>query len=117
MGASDPSPLKPAAWLAGGVLLLAGILGWNGILPDNAILESQKDLAEKEGIIAAPEGAATLAALNVALERGDVDRDERVVLFNTGSGLKYPMPGRFVRIDKDQPVDYRQLLATRADAR
>ena len=36
-----------------------------------------------------PEGAATLAALRHLVEDVKVDRDERVVLFNTGSGLKY----------------------------
>jgi threonine synthase len=47
-----------------------------------------------EGIFAAPEGGATLAALVRLRERGDVRADERVVLFNTGTGLKYPLaPG------------------------
>ncbi|HEY7834575.1 MAG TPA: threonine synthase [Ktedonobacterales bacterium] len=47
-----------------------------------------------EGIFAAPEGGATLAALVRLRERGDVRADERFVLFNTGTGLKYPLaPG------------------------
>lgn len=77
---------------------------------DEEILAAQKELAEKEGIIAAPEGAATLAALEEALRRGLVGRDERVVLFNTGSGLKYPMQGSFISIDKDKPLDPAQIL-------
>jgi threonine synthase len=41
------------------------------------------------GVFAAPEGAATAAALQILLDRGLLDRDSEVVLFNTGSGLKY----------------------------
>ncbi|MCX6368549.1 MAG: threonine synthase [Armatimonadetes bacterium] len=41
------------------------------------------------GLFCAPEGAATLAALQKLLETNLVQKDERVVLFNTGSGLKY----------------------------
>jgi threonine synthase len=47
-------------------------------------------LAALEGIFASPEGAATLAGLRKLLDSGDVRPDERIVLFNTGSGLKYP---------------------------
>ncbi|HXF84687.1 MAG TPA: pyridoxal-phosphate dependent enzyme [Anaerolineales bacterium] len=56
---------------------------------DEAILESQNQLARLEGIFAAPEGAATLAALKELLKQKWIAPDERVVLFNTGSGLKY----------------------------
>lgn len=56
---------------------------------DRAILEDQKQLAGMEGIFAAPEGAATLSALKELLKQGWVAAEERIVLFNTGSGLKY----------------------------
>jgi threonine synthase len=56
---------------------------------DEVILESQKQLACLEGIFAAPEGAATLAALKILIKQGWVHREENIVLFNTGSGLKY----------------------------
>ena len=56
---------------------------------DEAILESQRQLASMEGIFAAPEGAATLAALKELIKQGWVKPEERIVLFNTGSGLKY----------------------------
>ncbi len=56
---------------------------------DEAILQAQRRLASEEGIFAAPEGAATLAALILLAERGRVDPDERIVILNTGSGLKY----------------------------
>jgi threonine synthase len=56
---------------------------------DDAILESQKYLAGKEGIFAAPEGAATLTALTELIKQNWIHPDDRIVLFNTGSGLKY----------------------------
>ena len=56
---------------------------------DESILESQRQLARMEGIFAAPEGAATLAALKELIQQNWVQPDERIVLFNTGSGLKY----------------------------
>ena len=46
-------------------------------------------MARFEGIFPAPEGGATLAGLKKLLERGDIGRDERVMLMNTGSALKY----------------------------
>jgi len=56
---------------------------------DSAILDSQKELAQMEGIFAAPEGAATLAALQKLIDTNWIDPEENIVLFNTGSGLKY----------------------------
>jgi threonine synthase len=46
-------------------------------------------LARKEGILAAPEGAALLAALPKLQEDGLIHPDERILLLNTGSGYKY----------------------------
>jgi threonine synthase len=56
---------------------------------DASITEAQKELAMAEGIFAAPEGAATLAALKILVAQKWIQPDEHVVLFNTGSGLKY----------------------------
>ena len=56
---------------------------------DQDILEAQRLLATREGILAAPEGAATLAALPHLLHSGWVHPEERIVLFNTATGLKY----------------------------
>jgi threonine synthase len=56
---------------------------------DDEILIAQQEIAQKEGIFACPEGAATLAALLKLKERDLVGAEERIVLFNTGSGLKY----------------------------
>jgi threonine synthase len=56
---------------------------------DDVILSAQSTLARSEGIFAAPEGAATVAALIQLVDNGWVDQDEQIVLFNTGTGLKY----------------------------
>jgi threonine synthase len=59
---------------------------------DDEITKAQLAMARLTGIYAAPEGAATFAALPHLLASGFLNGDERVVLFNTGSGLKYPPP-------------------------
>lgn len=56
---------------------------------DAEIIDAQKRLASREGIFAAPEGAATLAGLEKLIQSGWIHQDERIVLFNTGTGLKY----------------------------
>jgi threonine synthase len=56
---------------------------------DESIREAVLTIAASEGIFAAPEGAACLVAMERLLEQGWLDRGETVVLFNTGSGLKY----------------------------
>src|SRR5262249_11196153 len=65
--------------------------GGTGVtVSDAEIGDAVRLLASREGIFASPEGAATLAGLRKLLHSGDVRRDERIVVFNTGSGLKYP---------------------------
>jgi threonine synthase len=56
---------------------------------DEELMEAVGEVGSCEGIFAAPEGAACVPALRKLLARGEVKRDERVVLFNTGSALKY----------------------------
>ena len=56
---------------------------------DEELVEGARELARMEGIFAAPEGGACVPALRKLLARGDVKPDEKVVLFNTGSGIKY----------------------------
>jgi len=56
---------------------------------DPAILEAQRKIGRMEGIFPAPEGAATLTALEKLVEQKWIDPGEKIVLFNTGLGLKY----------------------------
>lgn len=56
---------------------------------DHEISNCQELLAQKEGIFSCPEGAATVAALEKLVKEKKIHPDESIVLFNTGSGLKY----------------------------
>ncbi|HVP44522.1 MAG TPA: threonine synthase [Terriglobales bacterium] len=56
---------------------------------DAEILDAVREWASEEGIFAAPEGAAALAAYHKLRGSGFLKKRDRVVLFNTGSGLKY----------------------------
>jgi threonine synthase len=56
---------------------------------DEELIAGARELARREGIFAAPEGGACVPALRKLIERGKVKSDERIVLFNTGSGIKY----------------------------
>jgi threonine synthase len=56
---------------------------------DAEMMDAFRHWARIEGIFAAPEGAASLAAYRKLRARGFFSADDKVVLFNTGSGLKY----------------------------
>ena len=58
-------------------------------LPDEQILASLLDWSRNEGLLLCPEGAAATAAYDHLLSTGFLTPNDRVVLFNTGSGLKY----------------------------
>jgi threonine synthase len=68
-------------------------------------------MAGMEGLFPCPEGAATLAALNRMVEGGNVDRGERVVLFNTGTGLKNTDLFKVEApvFDPDDTIDYSRI--------
>jgi len=56
---------------------------------DEEILATGRELASKEGMYAAPEGAATVVAARRLAEKKWIKPEETVVLFNTGCGYKY----------------------------
>lgn len=73
-------------------LILRDLRDSNGTavaVSDADILEAQSQLGKAEGIFPAPEGAATLVAYKKLLAQNWLNPQEKVVLFNTGSGLKY----------------------------
>ncbi len=57
---------------------------------DGEISRGMKELAKEEGVWICPEGAATYASLPRLRESGFLERDENVLLYNTGLGLLYP---------------------------
>jgi threonine synthase len=56
---------------------------------DEDLVAGAREIGASEGIFAAPEGGALLSAMKQLLEAGEIDKNERIVLFNTGSGIKY----------------------------
>jgi threonine synthase len=56
---------------------------------DDELIAATREIGAAEGLFCAPEGAACLPALRKLIEAGQVNSDERVVLFNTGAGVKY----------------------------
>lgn len=78
---------------------------------DEEIMENLHQISSAEGLFTCPEGAATLAALKKMIANGDVERGERVVLFNTGSGLKYTdlFEVKAPIVDPSKPFDFNTL--------
>lgn len=78
---------------------------------DEEIMEALGLMARKEGLFACPEGAATLAGLMKLMEGGQVDEEETVVLFNTGTGLKYTdlFEVDAPVVDPHEKLDYKNL--------
>jgi threonine synthase len=63
--------------------------GCGAAVAEGAIRQGQDDMARLEGIYACPESGAGVAGLRQLIQRGLVETDERVVIFNTATGLKY----------------------------
>ena len=76
----------------GDFLILNSIRQSEGValsVTDNELMTGTKQIGSSEGIFSAPEGGATVAALPKLLDRGIIKPNDRIVLFITGSGLKY----------------------------
>jgi threonine synthase len=56
---------------------------------DEDMVRAVREVGSSEGLFVAPEGAACFAALKSLRATGRIDNGERVVIFNTGSGIKY----------------------------
>ncbi len=100
-GADHAEPWADAWTLASGLrvpgpfadrLILRAVRDSGGTavaVSEEDMLDGMGQLALGEGCFACPEGGATLAALHQLRVSGEVGPDERVVIYNTGSGLKY----------------------------
>jgi threonine synthase len=83
--------------------------GFAVAVSDDAIRAALNEAAREEGILLCPEGAATYAAYKQALADGRVHRDERTVLFNCATGLKYPLPPVHRTLDRGLSIDFAKL--------
>ena len=66
-------------------------------------------ISKEDGLLLCPEGAATAAGYQIALEKKIINEDEKAVLFNCASGLKYPMPDSNQTINKNSAIEYNQF--------
>ena len=73
---------------------------------DPAIIAARDRIAREDGLLLCPEGAATAAAWEVAVDTGLIDDTDRCVLFNCATGLKYPMPPTDATLDRHAPIDW-----------
>lgn len=88
--------------------------GGEGItVTDEEIVKAMSEVARQEGLVAAPEGAATLAAVEKLRSAGRIGEKDRVVCFNTGAGQKYPetIPGDYPLVRVKSPEDMDRFFA------
>src|SRR6266853_2620283 len=76
---------------------------------DEKISAALNEVAREEGLLLCPEGAATYAAYKQSLASGRVTKNDRVMLFNCATGLKYPLPPVTRTLDRHAPIDYAKL--------
>jgi len=96
----------------GDFLILNAVRDSNGFaaaVDDDDILAARDEVAQREGFLMCPEGAATYAAYKQEIASGRVSSDETVVLFNCASGLKYELPPVERELDCTKPLDIDQL--------
>jgi len=101
-GALRAEPWKNAATIAPGIrvpaafaddLILQAIRESNGdaiTVDDHEITTAITEITQSEGIDVCPEGAATFAAMPRLIREKRLNKNSRIVLFNTGTGLKHP---------------------------
>jgi threonine synthase len=73
---------------------------------DAAIQAGLDEVAREEGFLLCPEGAATYAAWQTSLAEGRIRREDRCVLFNCATGLKYALPKSEQSLDRHAPIDW-----------
>jgi threonine synthase len=96
----------------GDFLILRAVRESNGFaiaVPDEAINAALEEVAREDGFLMCPEGAATYAAWKQGLADGRIRKDERAVLFNCATGLKYPLPPIRRTLDRHKPIDFASL--------
>ena len=96
----------------GDFLILDAIRQSNGCaiaVEDEQIIKTRDMISKEDGLLLCPEGAATAAGYKIAIEKKIINADEKAVLFNCASGLKYPMPDSNKTIDKNSAIKYEQF--------
>ena len=117
-GADHAEPFPNASTVASGLRVPAAIgdfimldvlrqsQGTAVSVGDDELLEGVRELSQLQGIYACPEGGAVWKAAQKLVQQGWLDPAAQIVLFNTGSGLKYNHlfpPGQLPQLDHTDP--------------
>jgi len=113
VGGHTDVPGLRVPWTIGDFILLQILRESKGFaitVEDHEIEPARADMAREDGLHLCPEGAATMVAYGKALTRGLIAKDDRAVLFNCASGLKYAMPPVTERLERRGKIDYAKLV-------
>ena len=72
---------------------------------DEHITKICEHVGQTDGLLLSPEGAATFAAYEISLKKGLIEKNDKVILFNTATGLKYPLPEVTKNLVKEDDFD------------
>jgi threonine synthase len=76
-------------------------------ISDEEIMNTRDRVANIDGCFLCPEGAATMSAYEKSLSSNLISKDDKVILFNCATGLKYPLPPVTNKLDKNKKVNYK----------
>ena len=97
----------------GDFLIIRAIRESNGFalsVSDEDIIEARDRVASVDGCFLCPEGAATMAAYEKSMSDGLISINDKVILFNCATGLKYPLPEVLNKLDKNKTINYNHFL-------
>ena len=97
----------------GDFLIIRAVRESNGFamsVSDEDIMEARDRVAAVDGCFLCPEGAATKTGYEKAIISELITRDDKVILFNCATGLKYPLPEVINTIDKNETINYNTFL-------
>ena len=97
----------------GDFLIIRAVRESNGFaisVSDEDIMEARDRVASTDGCFLCPEGAATMVAYEKSIANNLISSNDKVILFNCATGLKYPLPEVVNKIDKNVTIDYKQFI-------
>ena len=81
--------------------------GFAMAISDEEIMYARDRVANIDGCFLCPEGAATMSAYEKSLSSNLISKNDKVILFNCATGLKYPLPPVTNKLDKNKKVNYK----------
>ena len=76
-------------------------------ISDEEIMNTRDRVANIDGCFLCPEGAATMSAYEKSLSSKLISKDDKVILFNCATGLKYPLPPVTNKLDKNKKINFK----------